>query len=272
MAAQSVDWVLNEPRAWRMKVRVLGCSGGIGGRDLRTTSLLVDNDILIDAGTGLTDLSLDELAAIDHVFITHSHLDHIVALPLMIDSVAGLRDSPVTIHASASTIDTIRAYIFNGVIWPDFSEIAIRRCKIIAYEEILVGQHVRLGRRNFVAMPAVHTVSSVGYHLDSGDASLVFTGDTTVNDPFWQIINRIANLRYLIIENSFSNRDEALALRSRHLCPRLLFAELDKLTVLAEIFVTHLKPRQIDLITAELSEPEGRLPPGILRNGQVFEF
>ena len=55
---------------------------------MRTTSLLVDHDILIDAGTGLSDLPLDELAAIDHVFITHSHLDHIAALPLMVDSVS----------------------------------------------------------------------------------------------------------------------------------------------------------------------------------------
>ena len=44
-----------------MKLRVLGCSGGIGGRHLRTTSLLVDNDILIDAGTGVGDVSLAEL-------------------------------------------------------------------------------------------------------------------------------------------------------------------------------------------------------------------
>ena len=35
-----------------MRLRVLGCSGGIGGRHLRTTSFLADSDILIDAGTG----------------------------------------------------------------------------------------------------------------------------------------------------------------------------------------------------------------------------
>ena len=54
-----------------MKVRVLGCSGGIGAR-ARTTSFLLDDDILIDAGTGVEDLSVAELAAIDHVFLTHS--------------------------------------------------------------------------------------------------------------------------------------------------------------------------------------------------------
>ena len=88
-----------------MRVKVLGCSGGIGGGG-RTTSLLVDHDILIDAGTGLVDLSLPELVAIDHVFVTHSHLDHIAALPLMIDAVADLRDAPVTIHATGATISS----------------------------------------------------------------------------------------------------------------------------------------------------------------------
>ena len=44
-----------------MKLRVLGCSGGIGAR-ARTTSFLVDEDILIDAGTGVEDLSVDDIA------------------------------------------------------------------------------------------------------------------------------------------------------------------------------------------------------------------
>ena len=39
--------------------------------------MLLDEDILIDAGTGVGDLSLEELKKIDHVFVTHSHLDHV---------------------------------------------------------------------------------------------------------------------------------------------------------------------------------------------------
>lgn len=255
-----------------MKVRILGCSGGIGGRHLRTTSLLVDNDILIDAGTGVTDLSLDELAAIDHVFVTHSHFDHIAALPLMIDSVADRRDVPVTIHASAATLETIRAHIFNWAIWPDFSEIAIRDRKVMQYQAITVGQKVCLGGRTITAVPAEHSVPAVGYHLDSGAASLVFTGDTTVNDQFWPVVNRIANLRYLIIETAFSDREEVLASISKHLCPHLLFAELDKLSVPAEVFLTHLKPGQIDAIAREIGGQTGRSVPQILQNGHVFEL
>jgi ribonuclease BN (tRNA processing enzyme) len=106
-----------------MKVQVLGCSGGIGGRDLRTTSLLVDDDILIDCGTGVGDLSLDQLVRIDHLFLTHAHLDHIACLPLLIDTVCDLRDKPLVVHATAATIAVLRDHIFNWAVWPDFSVI-----------------------------------------------------------------------------------------------------------------------------------------------------
>ena len=76
-----------------MRLRVLGCSGGIGGRHLRTTSFLVDSDILIDAGTGVGDLTLAELSQIDHIFITHSHLDHVASIPFLVDTVGGMRAS-----------------------------------------------------------------------------------------------------------------------------------------------------------------------------------
>ena len=106
-----------------MKIRILGCSGGIGGQRLRTTSMLVDDDVLIDCGTGVGDLSLDELLRIDHVFLTHSHLDHIAGLPLLIDTVGDRRNQPLTVHATEATLEILRTHIFNWAIWPDFSEI-----------------------------------------------------------------------------------------------------------------------------------------------------
>ena len=211
-----------------MKLRVLGCSGGIGGRLMRTTSMLVDHDILIDAGTGLTELTLAEMAMIEHIFITHSHLDHLAALPLMIDSVADMHDRPITLYATDATLEIIKNHIFNWAIWPDFSEIAIRQEAVMQYQTIRIGEPVRLGERTITAVPAEHTVPAVGYHLDSGQGSLVFTGDTTVNDAFWPVINRISNLKYLIIETAFSNRERQLALTSKHLCPCMLAEELAK--------------------------------------------
>jgi ribonuclease BN (tRNA processing enzyme) len=119
-----------------MKVRILGCSGGIGGRHLRTTSMLVDDDILVDAGTGVADLSRVQLARIDHVFLTHSHLDHIASLPLLIDSVSDLREKPLIVYATAATLAIIAKHIFNWAIWPDFSVIPSREHAVMQYQTI----------------------------------------------------------------------------------------------------------------------------------------
>ena len=255
-----------------MKLRVLGCSGGIGGRLMRTTSMLVDHDILIDAGTGLTELTLAEMAMIEHIFITHSHLDHLAALPLMIDSVADMHDRPITLYATDATLEIIQNHIFNWAIWPDFSEIAIRQEAVMQYQTIRIGEPIRLGERTITAVPAEHTVPAVGYHLDSGQASLVFTGDTTVNNAFWPIINRIANLKYLIIETAFSNRERQLALNSKHLCPSMLAEELARLERDVSVFITHLKPGQVELIMGEIEECVGDFRPKMLQNNQLFEF
>ena len=90
-----------------MRLRVLGCSGGIGGRQNRTTAFLVDDDILIDAGTGVGDLSLAELTLIDHIFVTHSHLDHVNSIAFFVDSVGALRPNPVTVYALPQTIASL---------------------------------------------------------------------------------------------------------------------------------------------------------------------
>ncbi|EXI83325.1 MAG: ribonuclease Z [Candidatus Accumulibacter appositus] len=255
-----------------MRVRILGCSGGIGGGHLRTTSILVDDDILVDAGTGVADLSRAQLARIDHVFLTHSHLDHIASLPLLIDSVSDLREKPLLVYATAATLAIIAKHIFNWAIWPDFSVIPSREHAVMQYQTLDLGRSVRIGERTITALPAEHTVPAVGYQLDSGSGSLVFTGDTTVNDAFWPVVNRIANLRYLLIETAFANREQRLAEVSKHLCPSLLASELRKLTIKPEIHISHLKPGQAELTMAEIEACAGEFRPARLQNNQIFEF
>ena len=66
--------------------------------------MLLDDDILIDAGTGVGDLTLEAMCRIDHVFLTHSHLDHVTSLPFLLDTVGPLRDGPITVYALQETI------------------------------------------------------------------------------------------------------------------------------------------------------------------------
>jgi ribonuclease BN (tRNA processing enzyme) len=255
-----------------MRLRVLGCSGGIGGRQNRTTSFLLDQDILIDAGTGVGDLSLAELTLIDHIFITHSHLDHVNSIAFFVDSVGALRPKPVTVYALAPTIASLKKNLFNWEIWPDFTVIPTPEQPWLRYQEIALGEVVELGGRKITALPAVHTVPAIGYQLDSGKGSLVFSGDTGKNDALWVAVNRIENLKYLIIETAFSDKDRMLAELSKHLCPAMLGEELAKLERPAEVFITHLKPSEIELTMQEIEELSGLTPPQPLENNQVFEF
>jgi ribonuclease BN (tRNA processing enzyme) len=254
-----------------MQLRVLGCSGGIGG-NLRTTAFLLDHDVLIDAGTGVGDLTLTELKQIDHIFVTHSHLDHVACIPFLVDTVGGMRDAPVTVHGTADTLDILKAHLFNWKLWPDFAQIPSRDAPYLRYESFRLGETVVLDGRKIRSLPANHVVPAVGFHLDSGEASLVFTGDTTTNDALWQEVNRIENLRYLIIETAFSNAEKELALVSKHLTPDMLAQELAKLERPARIFVSHLKPGEGALTMEEVEAVAGPYSPRMLANGQVFKF
>ena len=255
-----------------MKLRVLGCSGGIGG-NLRTTSFLLDDDVLIDAGTGVGELGLSELAMIDHVFVTHSHLDHITSIPFMVDSVGFMRVRPLTVYAIEETLDILKQHIFNWKIWPDFTEIPNARNPYLRYQQIALGKAVVLSGRSITAVPANHVVPAVGYHLDSGKASLVFSGDTTINDAFWKVVNKIANLRYLFVETAFSNSEQELAIVSKHLCPSMLAAELVKFKCSeAEIFITHLKPGEVELTMQEIENCVSGKMPKMLLNNQEFQI
>ena len=152
-----------------MRLRILGCSGGIG-EGLRTTSMLLDRDVLIDAGTGVGDLAIADMARIDHVFVSHSHLDHVCSIPFMCDTVGHMRKTAVTIYGLAETIETLRTHLFNDLLWPDFGRLPRPEAPYLRYCPIRVGEPVLLGMRRITAVPASHAVPAVGSRLDSGAA------------------------------------------------------------------------------------------------------
>ncbi len=254
-----------------MKVRVLGCSGGIGG-SLRTTALLVDDDVLVDAGTGVGDLSLEALARIDHIFVSHSHLDHVASIPFLVDTVCWMRRSPIVVYGIKETLDILRAHLFNWRIWPDFTQIPNAEKPFMVYREILTGETVHLGSRRITAIPANHTVPAVGYSLEAPGGALIYSGDTASNDALWQVVNTTPNLKYLIIETAFSNKERDIALASKHLCPQMLAEELEKMRVQPEVFITHLKPGEGALTMREVSQAAGRWRPRMLENNQEFSL
>lgn len=235
-----------------MKVRVLGCSGAIA-KGCRTTSFLVDGDLLVDAGTGVGDLTLDQMRGVRHVLLTHSHLDHVAALPLMIDAIASGMTGPVEVYALAGTIAALQEHVFNDVIWPDFTRIPSEHTPFVRFREISIGQVLDLGGKRIEVLPALHTVPAVGYSVSAGRGCWVFTGDTGPNPAFWDRLSRI-DVAVLVIETAFSNRETELAERSLHLSPQTLSHELESIGAGRRfpIYITHTKPAETDLIMSEI--------------------
>jgi glyoxylase-like metal-dependent hydrolase (beta-lactamase superfamily II) len=244
-----------------MKVRILGCSGAIS-QGCRTTSFLIDGHVLIDAGTGVGDLTLDEMRRIDHVFLTHSHLDHVAALPLLLDAVSSMREAPVQVHALTATLAALQAHIFNNVIWPDFSRIPHPSAPFLEYSALAVGQVLNVAGLDIEVLPAIHTVPSAGYALRGRTGWWVFSGDTAPNPAFWHRINDLP-VAMLVIETAFSNREGALAERSLHLSPQTLADGFDLLSPQKSfpIYISHTKPTETGLILDEICR-SGRADPG----------
>lgn len=263
-----------------MRVRVLGCSGAIA-KDCRTTSFLVDGDLLVDAGTGVGDLTLEEMRRIRSVLLTHSHLDHVAALPLMVDAIASQLEQPIRVYALPGTIAALKAHVFNNVIWPDFSRIPTPQSPFISFHEIQVGQTLDLQGKAVEVLPAVHTVPACGYAVSAGNGCWVFTGDTERNPDFWRRLNQL-DVKALVIETAFSNRELELARRSLHLSPQALAEELDCIArdKAFPIYITHTKPAETELIMTEIQRFDQTQPFGPdvshdirwLRAGEEFEI
>jgi len=267
-----------------MRVRVLGCSGAIA-QGCRTTSFLFDDDVLIDAGTGVGDLCLEEMARVNHVLLTHSHLDHVASLPLMLDAVAALRLAagapPLQVHALPSTISALQTHIFNNLIWPDFAAIPSAAAPLMRFVPIEVGEVLCVGGKSVEVLPAVHTVPAVGFAAHTGSGHWVFSGDTERNPAFWQRINQIP-VAMLVIETAFSDRDRELAQRSLHLAPSVLASELAQLRHdhRFPIYITHTKPAETGLIMKEIAhfQQTPNPPDGVrhdirwLSAGMAFEL
>ena len=237
-----------------MNIRVLGCSGAIAA-GYKTTAFLLGDDVLIDAGTGVGDLPLQALAAIDHILLTHSHLDHVLGIPMLADAVLRLRAAagrpPIQVHALPETLNALRQHIFNGAIWPDFTALPSRDAPVLSLHPFQIGDRLHIAGHDVEVLPAVHTVPAVGFAVDGGPAGghahWVFTGDTGPNPALWR---RLAELRlsHLVIETAFSDDEAAVARVSQHLCPEELGHELAQLAGSVDVHITHIKPGEVDAV------------------------
>lgn len=254
-----------------MRVTTLGCDASITG-ERRTTCYRVDDDILIDCGTGAAELTLDQAIRIDHAFLTHSHLDHCGFLPMLADAAGSFRDTPLVVHALPDTIAALQQHLFNNVLWPDYTALPTPEHPYLRLVPIAVGKTVTLGTRRITALPARHAVPCTAYCVDSGAASWVYSADTTLCEDFWQALNGIENLRHLLVECTFRNDNAAGAARSGHHTAQLLAQGLRLLQRPVNLHIVHMEAGYEDITLREVMQSAGEFGPQVLRRGQVFEL
>ena len=255
-------------------LQVLGCSGGIGA-GLRTTSFLLNENTLIDAGTGVGDLTLDQLRKIDHIFLTHSHLDHICSIGFLADSVGGSREKPIKVYGIHATLEAIKSYILNNIIWPDFTTIPSLEHPFLQLISIEIGQTLDMGAYSITALPVMHSIAANGYAIESDSGTLVFSGDTGPHPAFWDAVNQCTNLKHLLIETSFTASEQDLADISGHYSSFSIVKDLENLnSTSAQVWISHLKPDGGHHIIQEILDRSKHLAQQIqsLKHDQILDF
>jgi len=253
-----------------MRLTALGCFGG-EAPGCHQTSLLVDDRLLLDAGSVSATLSLEAQARIDHVLVSHAHLNHVAALAFLADNLVDLRVTPIEVWGIPPVIQHLRTHLFNGVLWPDFGRIPSPRRPVLSFREIREGQPQRIGDYEILAVLVDHTVEAVGYLVSDAQASILFQGDSGPTREFWHVANAARRLQAVIVEASLPSRCRDLALKGGHLTPRLLADELGKLSVDVPIYAQHIKPRFFQEVVGELAALSSpRVTP--LEQGRTYTF
>ena len=210
------------------------------------------------------DLTLEEMRQIDHVFLTHSHLDHIAALPLMLDAVSSLRSrlcrcmhwqppllrcrrmSSTTSFGLISVASPAHRRFCGTYPWP------------LGRPSPLMGwwcgccqpcTACRLWAMRYEAS----TAGGPSAEIPSAIRRCGARWSSLPKPPPPQL-----PVAALVIETAFSNRESDLARRSQHLSPTTLAAELALRAPTASypIYITHTKPSETELILQEINQLE----------------
>ena len=252
-----------------MRYRVLGCYGG-EAPGYHLSSFLLDDTLLIDAGSVTATLEIPAQLKLETVLITHSHLDHVRGLAHLADNMFGRREQPLHVYSIEPVLESLKVYLLNNVLWPNFTEIPTSNMPILDFRPLPERKATTLGHFQVTPVRLSHSVVSVGYIVEGNSGVLLHLGDTGPTEDIWRIVKEIPNLRAVVIGTTFPNHLQHLADLSGHLTPQGLKAELAKADMKAEIYVYHLKPQYAGQIAQELNQAVPQCH--ILEQGREYDF
>ena len=234
-----------------MEIKIIGGHGGVTKHD-SATSYLIDDVLLIDAGSVATGLDISSQLKIDHILISHAHLDHTKDLAFISDNCFGLKGRPFEVYSSTAVHKAIKDHLFNDIIWPDFSVLPSAKNPTMTFTDLEPEGVVQIGDYKVTPVPVAHPGDAFGFIIERGDCSLVFTQDTMATDRIWEIAHQTANLKAIFCEVSFPNNLQEVADLSFHHTPKSIDKEIAKMPKEVPVILGHLKPNYQDQIIQEM--------------------
>lgn len=254
-----------------MRIQILGGHGG-QAKGFATTSFLINGELLIDAGSVAATLSVEEQSKIDHILISHSHLDHIKDLAFICDNCFGMRPTPFKVYTHSTVKKILKEHMFNETIWPDFTILPNENNPTIEIHPVEPEKPFTLKNYTITPVKVQHPNDAMGFIIEQGSSAVLFTVDTASTERIWEVARGFKNLKAIFTEVSFPNSLKGVAQASDHHTPLTLKTEIQKMPKDIPIILTHLKPNFRDIILKELGElNESRLRV-LERDGEVFEF
>lgn len=255
-----------------MQIRVLGCNGS-QTPGCNTTSFLLNGNILVDAGAITSLLTIEEQVKINYILVTHAHLDHVRDIMFLADNICYLhKDRPLIVVGTHTIIDTLKTYLFNNIIWPDFSLLPSLENPVLKFETIMPGEKVTLDNVEVTAVLVNHVIETVSYAIESQEGAIVIIGDTGPTEDVWNVANNIRNLKAVFVETSLPNSMKDIADVTGHLTASGLEEELKKLNILnLRIYLYHMKLQYRESIQNEIAMIKNR-NIRILQDGEVINI
>ncbi len=254
-----------------MQIQVLGGHGGLS-KGFTTTSFLIDNRILIDAGAIASVLSVEDQSKIDHILISHSHLDHIKDLAFICDNCFGMRPKPFEVYTHPTVKKILKDHLFNDAIWPDFTVLPNENNPTMVINSI--GEEHTFHIEDYAITPVKvqHPNDAMGFIIEHRGVAVVFTMDTAGTERIWEVAKKHKNIKAIFTEVSFPNALKGVAKASDHHTPASMKAEIQKMPDDVPIILTHLKPNFRDIIMTEIEALGEKRIRVLEQDGEIFEF
>jgi cAMP phosphodiesterase len=231
-----------------MDLFVVGCHGGETPHH-RASAFVVDSVLAIDCGSVTRGLELADQAKLEACLVSHAHLDHVRDLATLADNRCQMACPPLVIAGAAATLRSLKTHFFNNELWPDFTQISTANGPVLKFLELDIERPYSIAGKTVRAISVTHTIDTSGFVVEGDGGALAYSGDTGPTERFWQVLATVPNLKALLMEVSFPDRESGLAKVSGHHTPQSLADDLKKLSQLPGIrpeslptLLYHIKP------------------------------